>query len=191
VESFEDGTKEVRKYMLEEAELQYRDYYESDNEEETFFEYMDTMSYRDRIRLVEVFEDFTVKKTHNDGFKQIPRRETNHELSIFQNLQLDLQDYNERVKPMAQDMAHFDKAHKFQRMTPEEATAHHKEFYSGVRGERAFEAEPQKTLEEPLHQLEPEAESSEEIVENTEEPTEESHEEKESGSDEEDKKKEE
>lgn len=46
--------------MLKEAELQYKDYYESDKEEAPFFEYIDNMSTRDKLRLIEIFHDYTV-----------------------------------------------------------------------------------------------------------------------------------
>jgi hypothetical protein len=59
-----DETRPQREYIAREAELQYRDYYESDREEQSFFEYMDNMTNRDRIRLMEIFKDYT--QTHHD-----------------------------------------------------------------------------------------------------------------------------
>ena len=98
--------------MLKEAELQYKDYYESDKEEAEFFEYMDNMSIRDKLRLIEIFEDFTVPNQQKK-LASIPKRETNPELSVFSNLALDLIDFRDRVKPMADDMAMLDKSLKF------------------------------------------------------------------------------
>jgi hypothetical protein len=108
------GTEAIRKYMLDEAEQQYRDYYESDEEEHEFFEFMSTMSQRDKIRFVEIFEDFTRNTTDGKTFKSIPKREHNPELSVFQNLALDLIDFRDRVKPLAEDMARLDQTHKYQ-----------------------------------------------------------------------------
>jgi hypothetical protein len=44
---------------------------------------MDTMSQRDQIRFMEVFEDFTTPTHDRKGFTSIPRREQNPELSVF------------------------------------------------------------------------------------------------------------
>jgi len=93
--------------MLRESLQQYKDYYESDAEEKGFFEYLDNMSQRDQIRMIEVFEDFTIDHTPKK-MVQIPKRELNPELSVFSNLALDLVDFRQRVKPLAQDMAMLD-----------------------------------------------------------------------------------
>jgi hypothetical protein len=63
VESSKENTQQIREYMLKEAEMQYRDYYEDDAEEQQFFQYLDKMNYRDKIRFLEIFEDFSVNKT--------------------------------------------------------------------------------------------------------------------------------
>ena len=110
-------TKKIREYMLKEAELQYRDYYETDKEEGEFFEYMDNMTYRDKLRLIEIFEGFTITNSQKK-MASIPKRENNPELSVFSNLALDLIDFRDRVKPMADDMAMLDKSLKFQRDDP-------------------------------------------------------------------------
>lgn len=99
--------------MLKEAELQYRDYYESDVEEQGFFEYLDSMSYRDKIRLIEIFKDFTIDPQDHKKVLSIPKRENNPELSVFSNLALDLIDFRDRVRPMADDMALLDKSLKY------------------------------------------------------------------------------
>lgn len=54
-----DETRVHREYMVDEAMQQYRDYYESDSEEQPFFEFMDNMTNRDKIRFMEVFKDYT------------------------------------------------------------------------------------------------------------------------------------
>ena len=54
-----DETSVIREYMAKEGVQQYRDYYESDAEEQSFFEYLDNLPNRDRVRFMEVFEDFT------------------------------------------------------------------------------------------------------------------------------------
>ena len=45
----------------------------------------------------------------------IPKREFNPELSVFGNMVLDLVDFHDRVKPMAQDMSRLDAAAAYQR----------------------------------------------------------------------------
>jgi len=63
--------------MVEESRLQYKDYYESDAEEEGFFEYLDNFTNRDKIRMMEIFEDFTVDKSDNKTYASIAKREYN------------------------------------------------------------------------------------------------------------------
>ena len=53
-------TSPMREYMAKEGIQQFRDYYESDAEEIKSFEYLDNLTNRDRIRFMEIFEDFTV-----------------------------------------------------------------------------------------------------------------------------------
>lgn len=55
-----EETRAFREYMVNESINQYKDYYESDAEEQGFFEYLDNYTNRDKIRMVEIFEDFTV-----------------------------------------------------------------------------------------------------------------------------------
>jgi hypothetical protein len=50
-----EETRVFREYMIKESLAQYRDYYESDGEEQQFFQYMDNLSNRDKIRFAEVF----------------------------------------------------------------------------------------------------------------------------------------
>lgn len=49
--------------MVKESIEQYRDYYETDEEEQGFFEYLGNVSNRDRIRFMEIGEDYSVIKT--------------------------------------------------------------------------------------------------------------------------------
>ena len=46
---------------------------------------------------------------------QIPKRESNPELSVFANLALDLQDFRDRVVPLAKDMTLLDVSSHYQR----------------------------------------------------------------------------
>lgn len=67
------------------------------------------MAHREWIRFIEIFEDFSIKPSEKKMI-QIPKWETNPELSVFTNLALDLIDFKNRVKPMASDMALLDKS---------------------------------------------------------------------------------
>ena len=110
-------TDVFRDYMLDEAVAQYKDYYESDEEEHAFFEYIDDMPNRDRIKFIEIFEDYTVAKRDNKGYATIPRREYNPELSLFANVALDLVDFKDRVIPLAKDAARLDAANDYQKQS--------------------------------------------------------------------------
>lgn len=57
-----EETRPFREYMVNESIQQYKDYYESDDEEAPFFEYLENFTNRDKIRMMEIFEDFTVDK---------------------------------------------------------------------------------------------------------------------------------
>lgn len=110
----------MREYMVKEGVQQYRDYYESDSEEQGFFEYLDNMPNRDRIRFTEVYEDFTIGKADPGTYAMIAKREFNPELSAFSNLLLDLSDFRDRVKPMANDLARLDASRTYQRQNAHE-----------------------------------------------------------------------
>ncbi len=107
-----DDTRVFREYMVKEAIQQYRDYYETDGEEQTFFEYLDNLSNRDKIRFAEIFDDPTVFKADLKDFMSIAKRESNPELSVFSNFVLDLVDFKDRVRPLAKDIALMDATRK-------------------------------------------------------------------------------
>lgn len=127
-------TKAIRDYMLHESIEQYKDYYETDAEEQEFFSYVEELPQRDRIRFMEIYEDHTVKKTDGKSFATIPKREFNPELSIFQNLSLDLVDFNDRVTPLASDMSLLDESREFQRHEPSTEEANKLYDYGKKRG---------------------------------------------------------
>lgn len=112
----QNATQSHREYMVNESLQQYRDYYESDNEEQQFFEYMDNLSNRDQIRFMEIFEDFSVAKVDMKDYAMIKKREFNPELSAFSNLLLDLVDFKDRVRPMARDIALMDVSRQYQKL---------------------------------------------------------------------------
>lgn len=65
---------------------------------------------------MEIFEDFSTVKKDNKDYLMIKKREFNPELSAFSNLLLDLVDFKDRVRPMAQDIALMDVSRQYQRI---------------------------------------------------------------------------
>ena len=128
----EIGTRAYREYMAREGVQQYRDYYEDAGEEASFFEYLDNLSNRDQIRFMECFKDWTVDKMENKGYVLIPKREFNPEISAFSNLLLDLVDFKDRVRPMANDIARHDAAWINQPRNVNELEADMAEFKEGI-----------------------------------------------------------
>lgn len=103
-----DSTRPFREYMVQEAVQQYKDYYETDGEEQEFFQYLDNLTNRDKIRFAEIFKDYTENKVDQKDYVMIQKREYNPELSLFSNLVLDLVDFKDRVRPLARDIALMD-----------------------------------------------------------------------------------
>ena len=103
-----DDTRLFREYMVKEALQQYQDFYETDAEEAGFFEYMQDMSNRDKIRFAEIFKDHTQLQHEAKEFILIPKREHNPEISAFSNLLLDFMDFKDRVRPLAKDVTLID-----------------------------------------------------------------------------------
>ena len=107
--------------MAKEGVQQFRDYYDSDQEEIKQFEFLDNLTNRDRIRFMEIAEDFTTVQHDNmKSYAMISKREFNPELSAFSNLLLDLVDFKDRVKPAARDLALMDVSRKYQKVNVDE-----------------------------------------------------------------------
>lgn len=96
--------------MVTEAIKQYKDYYETDEEEQPFFEYLENITNRDKIRFMEIFEDFTIDRGDNKIYVMIEKREYNPELSVISNMVLDLIDFKDRVRPLSKDISMLEKA---------------------------------------------------------------------------------
>ena len=129
--------------MVKESLDQYRDYYESDAEEQQFFQYMDNLSNRDKIRFAEVFKDYTENKNDNKDYVMIQKREYNPELSMFSNLVLDLTDFKDRVRPLARDIALMDTTRQYQKHNIDDLRKERQEFadtISKIEGELDKEA---------------------------------------------------
>lgn len=124
----QEQTEAHREYMAREGVQQFRDYYEDEASEQGFFEYLDNLPNRDRIRFMECAQDFTrndfeVKATH-----MISKREFNPELSAFSNLILDLVDFRDRVRPIAKDISMLDATLRYQSRPLKEVVEEEKAF---------------------------------------------------------------
>lgn len=62
---------------------------------------------------MEIFEDFTADPLKGKAHAMIQKREYNPELSSFNNLLLDLIDFKDRVRPLANDLALMDISRKY------------------------------------------------------------------------------
>ena len=129
----EGETRVFREYMVKEALEQYRDYYESDAEEAGFFQYLDNLSNRDKIRFSEIFTDFSEFKADPKDYMMIQKREHNPELSLFSNLVLDLADFKDRVRPLARDIALMDATRGYQKTNVKESEAQREELVKTLR----------------------------------------------------------
>lgn len=110
-----DETRPFREYMVNEAINQYKDYYASDAEEGHFFEYLENLPNRDKIRFMEIFDDHTIDKLEPKRHIMIEKREYNPELSVLSNMALDLVDFKDRVKPLTKELAQLEYAEKHQK----------------------------------------------------------------------------
>lgn len=76
---------------------------------------MDNFTNREKIRFMEIFEDFTVenKEDKAKSMVKIEKREYNPELSVLSNMVLDLVDFKDRVRPLSNDVAMLEQASRF------------------------------------------------------------------------------
>ena len=118
--------------MVQESLQQYRDYYESDGEEQQFFQYMDNLSNRDKIRFTDIFQDHSEQRADLKDFVMIQKREYNPELSLFSNLVLDLVDFKDRVRPLARDIALMDVTRGYQKHNVAELQREREEFVQTI-----------------------------------------------------------
>ena len=174
----EEETRPFREYMLKESLQQYKDFYESDDEEQSFFEYMDNLTNRDKIRFMEIFQDYTVDNADNKEFIMIQKREYNPELSILGNMVLDLVDFKDRVRPLSKDIAMLEQAQKYQKQNAEEQLYEQAQFEalmsdirSGTDPIDALKKQVEQPIEEGYSSIEvPEKQSGAEDTQVTSEP---------------------
>lgn len=161
---------------MNESVQQFRDYYESDTEEQKAFEYLDNLDNRSRIRFMEIFDDHTIRKHDMKDYAMIQKREFNPELSAFSNVVLDLVDFRDRVRPMARDLTLMDVSRQYQRVSMDEINQQKKEFFdelnqssSEQQGYSSGELTEGSKKAAAVETVEAESEPVEEVVEDVEE----------------------
>ena len=113
--SAKDELYPYMKYVSDEGFQQFMDYYETDEEEAPYFGYYKQISERERIRFAEVYENFYSKSLEYDKYYvSIPKRPFDRSSSIFSNFVQDLVDFNNRVRPIARNLAYRDASLKHQ-----------------------------------------------------------------------------
>lgn len=69
---------------------------------------------------MELFEDYTIDKSDGKFYTMIQKREYNPELSVVQNMILDLIDFKDRVRPLCKDISLVEETYKYQKESVEE-----------------------------------------------------------------------
>jgi hypothetical protein len=179
-----EETRPFREYMVNESVQQFRDYYEDDESTVSFFELLDNLTNRDKIRFMEIFEDPTVDQQDYKQFYMIQKREYNPELSIFSNMVLDLVDFKDRIRPLSKDISMLESASKYQKENVEKMQTKNAEFRQLLNevvndGDDRIESEGYSSVEisEPKTEAVEEAAAEEAVVEEAEEAAEEAPEE--------------
>jgi len=179
-----EETRPFREYMVNESVQQFRDYYEDDEATVGFFELLDNLTNRDKIRFMEIFEDPTVDQQDFKQFYMIQKREYNPELSIFSNMVLDLVDFKDRIRPLSKDISMLESATKYQKANVEKMQTKNAEFRQLLNevvndGDDRIESEGYSSVEisEPKTEAVEEAAAEEAVVEDAGEAAEEAPEE--------------
>jgi hypothetical protein len=105
------------KYVAEEGYQQFRDYYESDAEEnaDAKKELFEDLPEREKLRFSECYENFFNQGLSYDGYYvSIPKRPYNNNKSIVSNFVTDLIDFNSRIRPIMRNLAFKDATAKHQ-----------------------------------------------------------------------------
>ena len=95
-EDMYDVAKNYRQYMMDEAILQYKDYYESDEEDIKDFDYI---SPEEKLEFAQVFKDYSRPLNTRKTVISIPKREWDSTKSISENFSEQLSDIRNRILP--------------------------------------------------------------------------------------------
>jgi len=106
------------KYVAEEGLQQFKDYYETDDEEGADShkaELWKDLNEHDKLRFAECYDNFFNKRLQYDmGYVTIPKRPYDNKKSIVANFVEDLVDFNRRVRPIQRTLAFQDASSRFQ-----------------------------------------------------------------------------
>lgn len=106
------------KYVAEEGLQQFKDYYETDDEEGATThkaELWKDLNEHDKLRFAECYDNFFNKRLQYDmGYVTIPKRPYNNNQSIVSNFVEDLLDFNRRVRPIQRTLAFQDATSQYQ-----------------------------------------------------------------------------
>lgn len=106
------------KYVAEEGFQQYKDYYETDEEEGLMSskrEYYNELSEADKLRFIACYENHLSKNLELENYYvSIPKRPYDSKKSIVANFVEDLIDFNSRVRPIQRTLVFMDQSSKYQ-----------------------------------------------------------------------------
>jgi hypothetical protein len=94
--------KQYLKLMGDEAIQQYKDYYESDKEED--LKSLDNIAETSKLHFIRVAENHGQLSTENKGHFQIPKRQWDNKLGIWSNFLRDVTDYSNHIIPKATEL---------------------------------------------------------------------------------------
>jgi hypothetical protein len=125
------------KYVSEEGFLQFKDYYETDDEEGAHThkaELWKDLNEHDKLRFAECYDNIFNKKLQYDmGYVTIPKRPYDNKQSIVSNFVEDLVDFNRRVRPIQRTLAFQDATAQYQTLPLNE-----NEFSNSVKSEDRY-----------------------------------------------------
>jgi len=113
-----EGLIPFAKYVADEGLQQFKDYYETDDEEGADShkaELWKDLNEHDKLRFAECYDNFFNKRLQYDmGYVTIPKRPYDNKKSIVANFVEDLVDFNRRVRPIQRTLAFQDASSRFQ-----------------------------------------------------------------------------
>lgn len=116
--SYKDNYDELlnfAKYISNEAVQQYKDYYNEHENESGILEILDDLNERDRLRLIEYYENpLTKASEYEKYYVTIPKRQYDYNKSIMSNFVTDLLDFNSRVRPISKALSLRDAVSNFE-----------------------------------------------------------------------------
>jgi len=96
------GEKNYLDAISNEAVQQYKDYFESEGEEE--FAKLEGIADADKVHFVRVFENYAMPLGENKGYTTIPKRKWDESLGLWQNFFYDVSDYTRLITPRATEL---------------------------------------------------------------------------------------